>query len=319
MTVQIRIGARASPLARAQAEEVRQRLCAAHPDLAEPGAVEIEAIKTTGDRVLDRPLADIGGKGLFTKEIEEALLAGAVDIAVHSMKDVPTWLPDGLVVACLPPREDPRDVLLAAGAATIAALPAGALVGTASLRRKAQLLMGRPDLKVAPVRGNIHTRLRKLAAGEVDAMLLALAGLRRLGLDGKLDAAVLDPSEMLPAVGQGAIGVECRDRDDRVRALLAPVNHAPTAAAVGAERALLAELDGSCRTPIAALAEIDGDDILHLRGLVAKPDGSASHTASRRGPAADATALGADAGRELRAAAGPGFFDSSPGFFDGDG
>ena len=310
MTVQIRIGARGSPLARAQAEEVRTRLCAAHPELAEPGAVEIEAITTTGDRVRDRPLADVGGKGLFTKEIEEALLAGAIDAAVHSMKDMPTWLPDGLIVACLPPREDPRDALLAKGAVALAALPAGAIVGTASLRRTAQLLMRRPDLEVAPLRGNVHTRLRKLAAGEVDAVLLALAGLKRLGLEHEVEAAVLDPSEMLPAVGQGAIGVECRARDGRVRELLAALDHAPTAAAVGAERALLAELDGSCRTPIAALAELDDDDTIHLRALVAKPDGSAVHTASRRGPAADAAALGADAGRELRAAVGPGFFDS---------
>ncbi len=311
MTAKLRIGSRGSPLARAQAEETRRRLVAAHPDLAANGAIEVTIITTTGDRVGDRPLADIGGKGLFTKEIEEALLAGAIDIAVHSMKDVPTWLPGGLVIACLLPREDPRDALIANGAQTIAALPRGATVGTASLRRTAQLLMRRPDLEVTAMRGNVHTRLRKFAEGEVDATLLALAGLRRLGLEAESGAAALDPSEMLPAVAQGAIGIECREADAGVRELLAPIDHAPTARAVAAERALLAELDGSCRTPIAALAELDGDGAIHLRGLVAKPDGSAAHTASRRGPAADAAALGADAGRELRAAAGPGFFDGA--------
>ncbi len=309
MTANVRIGARASPLARAQAEEVRTLLAEAHPELAEPGAIAVEAIKTTGDRVGERPLADIGGKGLFTKEIEEALLAGAIDIAVHSMKDVPTWLPEGLVIACLPPREDPRDVLVANGVASIAELPAGTVVGTASLRRKAQLLMARRDLEVVPLRGNVQTRLRKLAAGEVGATLLALAGLKRLGLDGKVDAIALDPSEMLPAVGQGAIGIECRTADARMHALLAPLNHVPTVVAVDAERALLSELDGSCRTPIAALAEFDGAEILHLRALLAKPDGSAAHSVSRRGAMADAAALGADAGRELRALAGPGFLD----------
>ena len=305
----VRIGARASPLARAQAEEVRTLLAEAHPELAEPGAIAVEAIKTTGDRVGERPLADIGGKGLFTKEIEEALLAGVIDIAVHSMKDVPTWLPEGLVIACLPAREDPRDVLVANGAAAIAELPVGTVVGTASLRRKAQLLMARRDLEVVPLRGNVQTRLRKLAAGKVGATLLALAGLKRLGLDGKVDAIALDPSEMLPAVGQGAIGIECRTEDTRMHALLAPLNHVPTAVAVDAERALLSELDGSCRTPIAALAEFDGAEILSLRALLAKPDGSAAHTVSRRGSVADAAALGADAGRELRALAGPGFLD----------
>ena len=309
MTAKIRIGTRASPLARAQARELQQRLTAAHPDLAEPGAIAVEAITTTGDRVGDRPLADIGGKGLFTKEIEQALLAGTIDVAVHSMKDVPTWLPEGLVIACLLPREDPRDALVANGAAAIADLPAGATVGTASLRRKAQILMRRPDLSVEPLRGNVQTRLRRLAAGEVDATLLALAGLKRLGLDGEVAPIALDPSEMLPAVGQGAIGIECRAADARVRALLEPIDHAPTAVAVRAERALLSELDGSCRTPIAALAEFDGDNVLILRALVAKPDGSAAHTTSRRGQAADAAALGADAGRELRSLAGPGFLD----------
>ncbi len=310
MTAEIRIGTRGSPLARAQAEEVRKHLARAHPALAGPDAVEVKIITTTGDRVGERPLAEIGGKGLFTKEIDEALLAGAIDVAVHSMKDVPTWLPEGLVIACLLPREDPRDVLLANGAATVSALAPGAVVGTASLRRKAQLLMRRPDLEVVPLRGNVETRLRKLAAGEVDATLLALAGLRRLGIDEQSGGAPLDPSEMLPAVAQGAIGLECRAADARVRDLLAPLDHAPTQATVAAERAMLAVLDGSCRTPIAALAELESGDTVRLRGLVVKPDGSAAYEASRSGPAADAAAVGAAAGRELRAAAGPDFFNA---------
>ncbi len=310
-TPKLRIGTRGSPLARAQAEAVRAALAAAHPDLAGPDAMAVRVIRTTGDKVRDRALAEIGGKGLFTKEIEEALLAGAIDIAVHSMKDMPTWLPAGLVIAGQLAREDARDALIAGGATSIAALPRNAVVGTASLRRKAQLLMRRPDLQVVLFRGNVHTRLRKLAAGEVDATLLAVAGLKRLGMLERAGASVLDPAEMLSAVGQGAICVECRAGDDRVRALVAPINHAPTESAVVCERAMLAALDGSCRTPIAGYAEIDGDGGLYLRGLVARPDGSAAHQTSRRGPASDAAALGTDAGRELKAAAGPGFFDQT--------
>ena len=307
----LRIGTRGSPLARYQAGAVRDALVAAHAHLAEPGALEITIIRTTGDAVRDRTLADIGGKGLFTKEIEQALLDGAVDMAVHSMKDVPTWLPDGLAIPCLLAREDPRDALVARGVASILALAQGAVVGTASVRRQAQLLSKRPDLEVVLFRGNVGTRLRKLRAGEVDATLLALAGLRRLALVDEAGAVPLDPAEMLPAVGQGAIGVECRAGDDRVRELLAPLDHAPTATAIAAERALLAALDGSCRTPIAGLGELDGAGGLRLRALVARPDGSAVHTTERRGPASEAVALGADAGRELRVAAGPGFFDDA--------
>ena len=307
----LRIGTRGSPLARYQAGAVRDALVAAHAHLAEPGALEITIIRTTGDAVRDRTLADIGGKGLFTKEIEQALLDGAVDMAVHSMKDVPTWLPDGLAIPCLLAREDPRDALVARGVASISALAQGAVVGTASVRRQAQLLSKRPDLEVVLFRGNVGTRLRKLRAGEVDATLLALAGLRRLALVDEAGAVPLDPAEMLPAVGQGAIGVECRAGDDRVRELLAPLDHAPTATAIAAERALLAALDGSCRTPIAGLGELDGAGGLRLRALVARPDGSAVHTTERRGPASEAVALGADAGRELRVAAGPGFFDDA--------
>ena len=307
----LRIGTRGSPLARYQAGAVRDALVAAHAHLAEPGALEITIIRTTGDAVRDRTLADIGGKGLFTKEIEQALLDGAVDMAVHSMKDVPTWLPDGLAIPCLLAREDPRDALVAGGVASISALAQGAVVGTASVRRQAQLLSKRPDLEVVLFRGNVGTRLRKLRAGEVDATLLALAGLRRLAMVDEAGAVPLDPAEMLPSAGQGAIGVECRAGDDRVRELLAPLDHAPTATAIAAERALLAALDGSCRTPIAALGELDGAGGLRLRALVARPDGSAVHTTERRGPASEAVALGADAGRELRVAAGPGFFDDA--------
>ena len=305
----LRIGSRGSPLARVQAETVRDALAAAHPDLAAPGALAIEIITTTGDKRRDRALADIGGKGLFTKEIEEALTAGAIDLAVHSMKDVPTWLPEGLVIPCLLPREDPRDVLIAGGADSIAALAQGAVVGTASPRRQAQLLARRPDLRVVLFRGNVHTRLRKLEAGEVDATLLALAGLRRLGLADEIACAVLDPTEMLPAAAQGAIGIECRASDSRTHDLLTAINDPPTEVAIAAERALLAALDGSCRTPIGALAEPAGDGEIRLRGLIVRPDGTESHETERRGPAAEAAALGRDAGDELRAAAGPGFFD----------
>lgn len=303
----LRIGTRQSPLALAQAEAVRAALVAAHPVLEEPGAVEIVPLRTTGDRVRDRALADIGGKGLFTKEIEEALVAGRVDVAVHSVKDMPTWLPAGLIVDCFLPREDPRDVFLARASASLAELPEGAVVGTASLRRKAQLLAHRPDLCVTNFRGNVHTRLRKLKEGRVDATLLALAGLKRLGM-ADVATAVLEPSEMLPAVGQGALGVECREGDARVRELLAPLNDPPTATAMAAERAFLAALDGSCRTPIAALARLDGDGTLVLDGLVARPDGGAIWRTGRRGPAAEAAGLGHDAGRELGAAAGSDVF-----------
>jgi hydroxymethylbilane synthase len=300
------IGTRGSPLALAQSEEVRDRLAEAHPELAAPGAVAIEIIKTTGDRVLDRALAEIGGKGLFTKEIEEALLAGAIDIAVHSMKDVPTWLPEGLVIDTVLPREDPRDVLFSRHGPGLADLPAGAVVGTASLRRQALVLAARPDVSVVTLRGNVNTRLRKLAEGQVDATLLAAAGLKRLGQDYDA-AAALAPEDMLPAVAQGAIGLEVRAGDARTAGYLVALDHAPSARRIGAERACLAVLDGSCRTPIAALAELDGDR-LRLRALIAQPDGTRVLRAEREGAAGDAEALGRDAGTELKAAAGPDFF-----------
>ncbi len=303
----LRIGTRGSPLALAQAEQVRDQLIAADPDLK--AAIEIVVIKTTGDIILDRALAEVGGKGLFTKEIDEAMLDGRIDLAVHSMKDVPTWLPVGIILPCMLEREDVRDVFISTRAETLSGLPAGSVVGTASLRRQALILHRRPDLKVVTFRGNVQTRLKKLAAGEVDATLLALAGLNRLG-QSDVATSILEPEELLPAVAQGAIGVTCRDGDGRALASLAPLNHTDTVTRVTAERALLTVLDGSCRTPIAALAELDGDKI-SLRGLAARPDGSQVLETTRTGPAKDADAIGRDAGEELKSRAGPGFFDGS--------
>ncbi len=304
-TPRVRVGTRGSPLALAQANEVRDRLAAAHADLPAE-AIEIVVISTTGDRVQDRPLAEIGGKGLFTLEIEEGLLSGSIDVAVHSMKDMPTELPHGLDIPCLLPREDPRDVLISHKAAGIAELPRGAVVGSASLRRRAQLLHRRPDLEMVNFRGNVQTRLKKVEAGEVDATLLALAGLKCLGLAGRGEI-VIEPEVMLPAVAQGAIGIECRGDDERVLALLEPLNDPTTATCVAAERGLLAALDGSCRTPIAGHAVLEGDD-LHLRALVLRPDGSEALETERRGKGGEAAALGHDAGQELRRRAGPDFF-----------
>lgn len=306
-TSTLKIGTRGSPLALAQAHETRDRLRAAHPHLREPGAMEIVVIKTTGDVILDRTLMEAGGKGLFTKELEEALAGGRIDLAVHSMKDVPTWLPDGLDICCLLPREDPRDAFLSHRAARLEDLAPGSRVGTASLRRQAQVLALRPDLVVLPFRGNVQTRLRKLAAGEVDATLLALAGLRRVGLADRA-ASVIEPDRMLPAVAQGAIGIEVRSGDAATRALLAPLDCAETALRVTAERALLRVLDGSCRTPIAALAVIRPDGSLHLDALCASPDGRRVLRTERTGPASDAALLGTDAGEELKARMPADFF-----------
>jgi hydroxymethylbilane synthase len=302
----LRIGTRGSRLARTQADLVCRALARAHPELAAPGALEVVAIRTTGDRITDRPLAALGGKGLFCKELEAALLERRIDLAVHSIKDLPTWLPEGLRLAAVLEREDPRDVLLSRARTSIGGLPEAALVGTASVRRAAQLLARRPDLRVVNFRGNVETRLRKLADGEVDATLLALAGLRRLGIAHA--GVVLGPDEMLPAVGQGAIGVECRADDEASLGRLRAIDHAISSACVRAERALLAALDGSCHTPIAGHADIF-DDVLHLRALVATPDGRTCLKAARRGAVRDAERLGQDAGEELKARAGPGFFD----------
>jgi hydroxymethylbilane synthase len=284
---------------------VRDQLLAAHPDLAADGAIEIVTIRTTGDRVQDRRLAEIGGKGLFTKEIEEALFGGRIDLAVHSLKDVETWLPDGLEIACVLARDDPRDVFLSAKATSLAALPKGASIGTASLRRQAQLLRRRPDLTVVPIRGNVNTRLRKLETGEVDAIVLALCGLERLG-EAEHATEILSREVMLPAVGQGALAIECHSGADRLRRLVEPLHDPVSAACVKAERAMLAALDGSCRTPIAGLAELDGDRLV-LEGLVLKPDGSAEIRARGAGGIGDAERLGTELGGELRRRAGPGF------------
>jgi hydroxymethylbilane synthase len=302
----LKIGTRGSPLALAQAHETRDRLMAAHGLPQDVFAVVV--IKTTGDAVTDRPLGEIGGKGLFTKEIEEALLAGVIDIAVHSMKDMPTVLPDGLTIPCLLPREDVRDAFVSLTHDSLAAMPAGGVVGTSSLRRRAQLLHRFPHLRVVEFRGNVQTRLRKLEEGVAEATFLACAGLRRLGR-AELIRTALDPADMLPAVAQGAIGVEIRADDAATAALLAPIHDDPTATRLAAERAFLAALDGSCRTPIGGLAEIHGET-LWFRGEIIRPDGSECLTAERHGPLGDGAAMGADAAAELRKRAGPGFFDA---------
>ena len=301
--VVLRLGTRGSPLALAQARMVREALAAAHGlDLER---IELQVIRTTGDRIQDRPLADAGGKGLFTKEIEEALASGAIDLAVHSSKDMPTILPPGLVLAAFLEREDPRDVLVSRKAGSIAQLPRGAVVGTASLRRQALLKRIRPDLTMVNLRGNVETRLRKLDEGAADATLLALAGLKRLGL-ADVATAVLDIGEFLPAVGQGAVCIETRADDAQTRALLAPINHAETACALAAERAFLTVLDGSCRTPIAGHATIANGQ-LRFRGMIVKPDGTEAFETARSGDPREGEALGADAGRELKERAGPTF------------
>jgi hydroxymethylbilane synthase len=301
----LRMGTRGSPMALRQTAIVRDRLVAAHPELAAAGAVEIVTIRTTGDRVQDRLLAEIGGKGLFAKEIEEALLAGRIDLAVHSLKDMETWLPDGLAIACVPPRDDPRDAFVSASGASLASLPHGAKVGTASLRRQAQLLRHRSDLSVVPIRGNVNTRLRKMEAGEVDALVLALCGLVRLDLSGRA-TEILPREVMLPAVGQGALAIECRTADQMVRQLVEPLHDPISAACVAAERAMLAALDGSCRTPIAGFAEIDADR-LKMEGLLLNEDGTREIRGRFEGGIDDAAVLGAELGKDLRSRAGPDF------------
>jgi hydroxymethylbilane synthase len=303
----LKIGTRGSKLALTQTGLVRDALAAAVPALAAPGAIEIVVIRTTGDMIQDRPLSEAGGKGLFVKEIEEALLGNRIDAAVHSMKDMPTAQPAGLAISAFLPREDVRDVLIAGDVRRIADLKRGAIVGTAALRRKAQLLHRRPDLQIVNIRGNVDTRLAKREAGVVEATLLALAGLKRLGL-GHVGAPISE-DEMLPAVGQGAVCIECRIDDAKTRAHLAAIDHAATATCVAAEHAMLAVLDGSCRTPIAGHAVLTADGSLHLRGLILKPDGSQAIATERTGPAKDAASLGKDAGLELKQRGGPGFLE----------
>jgi hydroxymethylbilane synthase len=301
----LRIGTRGSPMALYQAGLVRDRLQSVHAELAAESGVELVPIRTTGDRVLDRQLGEIGGKGLFTKEIEEALLDGRIDLAVHSLKDMETALPVGLVIGCVLPRDDPRDVLVSRTGAMLRDLPERARIGTASLRRRAQLLRERPDLEIVPIRGNVGTRLGKLAAGEVDALVLALCGLDRLG-NAAATSEILSAERMLPAVGQGALAIECRADDNAVAQLLVPLNDPASAACVAAERAMLAALDGSCRTPIAGLAEIDGDR-LTLDALLLAPDGSAERRGRGIGAIRDAIAVGNEVGERLRRGAGPEF------------
>jgi hydroxymethylbilane synthase len=301
---QLRIGTRGSALALAQAHETRDRLIAAH-GLPE-SAFEIVVIKTSGDQIQDRPLSEVGGKGLFTKEIEQAMMDGDIDIAVHSAKDMPTVLPEGLELIAFLPREDVRDAFLSPKAKRIQDLPQNAVVGSSSLRRQAMIKRLRPDIDVVMYRGNVQTRLKKLADGVVDATLLATAGLRRLGL-GDVITSVIEPAEFLPAVGQGAICIEARADDTATRDLLAAIHDAETEICLTAERAFLAELDGSCRTPIGGLAKLDGDRI-RLDGLILRPDGSEAHETFREGLASEAAALGQDAGAELKRRGGPDFF-----------
>ena len=300
----LRIGTRGSPLALAQANDVRTRLIAAHG--LQDDAVTIRVIKTSGDTIQDRPLSEVGGKGLFTKEIEEALLANEIDLAVHSMKDVPTVLPDGLIISTILEREDPRDAFISLKYATLSAMPPATVVGTSSLRRQAQVQRARPDLKVINFRGNVQTRLSKIAGGVADATFLAMAGLNRLGLADRATAAI-DTSIMLPAVAQGAVGIEIRAHDAATAQALAPLNHTITAICVTAERAFLAKLEGSCRTPIAGLAELSGST-LTFRGEILTPDGKACHATAHTGPADQAAQIGTDAAQVLLERAGPEFF-----------
>ncbi|MYA87645.1 MAG: hydroxymethylbilane synthase [Boseongicola sp. SB0662_bin_57] len=302
-----RIGTRGTPLALAQANEVRNLLTTTLG--LDPEAFEIVVIRTTGDRVTDRPLHEFGGKGLFTKEIEEALLEGRIDCAVHSMKDVPVIQPEGLVIdACLP-SEDVRDAFVSLSGCALLDMPEGSTLGTSSLRRRAQALRRRPDLNVVEFRGNVQTRLRKLEGGVAKGTLLAMAGLRRLGLAGSARVVPMDVHDMLPAVGQGIIGIERREDDCDVAQLIDAVRHPETEARMQAERAFLARLDGSCRTPIAGYGKVR-DGRLRLTGEILRPDGSEAFAGTRVGPVEDGPALGRDLAEALLAEAGPGFLGS---------
>ena len=309
MTNKIRIATRRSPLALAQANIVRDCLAETNPLLASAGMIEILPMRTTGDKIQSGSLSSAGGKGQFTKELEEALLENRADVAVHSMKDVPTILPESLEIRALLPREDPRDALIAHDASirSLAELPFGARVGTASLRRSALLLSLRPDVQIKVLRGSIQTRLDKVKAGEVDATFLAIAGLKRLRLAEKA-TVILQPEEMLPAVCQGTIGVECREDVAATSDLLSKINHTETQSRTQAERAFLAVLDGSCRTPIGGLATIDGST-LSFRGLIVRPDGSEVHVTQQDGNIRDAVKIGIAAGEDLKARAGVGFLN----------
>ena len=304
-TTPLKIGTRGSPLALAQAHETRARLSQAF-DLEE-SCFEIIVIKTTGDRVLDRPLKEIGGKGLFTREIEDDLLSGRIDIAVHSMKDMPTEQPAGLILDTYLPREDVRDAFVSLTKDSMDALEAGQKLGSSSLRRKAQLMLARPDLEVVEFRGNVQTRLKKLEDGVADATFLAAAGLNRLGLS-HIAKSFLDPDVMLPAVAQGAIGIERRSEDTRVAEILSAIHDTPTGQRLAAERAFLRGLDGSCETPIAGLAELNGST-LRLRGEVLRPDGSEAINDDQSCPIEDAEILGTEMAIKILNSTPNNFFD----------
>lgn len=305
VTPPIRIGTRGSPLALAQAHEVRAKLMAAHS--RKESDFEIVVIKTTGDKILDRPLSEVGGKGLFTKELEDALLAREIDLAVHSMKDMQTLLPEGLAIGAVLEREDVRDAFISLKYSSLDEMPAGAVVGTSSLRRQAQVKRLRPDLEVVGFRGNVQTRLKKLEDGVADATFLAVAGLKRLGRADRITQKV-PVAQMLPAVAQAAIGIEIRSGDEKTAALLAPLNHAKTATCVTTERAYLKRLEGSCRTPIGGLAQIDENGRLIFKGEILTPDGGVVHIVERIGDIADAEAIGDAAAQDLLGRAGSGFF-----------
>lgn len=305
MQTVLKIGTRASQLAMAQAHESRARLMKAH-DLPE-SAFEIVPITTTGDRIQNRPLSEAGGKGLFTKELEEALYDRRIDIAVHSSKDMPTLLPDGLELSTFLPREDARDAFIGKTGKSIADLPRGAKLGSSSLRRQALIRRIRPDLDVVLFRGNVQTRLRKLDEGVAEGTILALAGLRRLGMD-HIASDVMALDAFPPAPGQGAISIENRIGDDRVAQMLQPIHHVETGQALACEREFLASLDGSCRTPIAGYATVS-DGRLNFKGLIITPDGTLWHEISAEGEAGNAAAIGRQAGADIRAKAGPQFFE----------
>lgn len=305
-TASLKIGTRGSPLALAQARETKRRLMEAH-GLADD-AVEIVVMSTAGDRIQDRPLSEVGGKGLFTLEIEEALRAGRIDLAVHSSKDMPTILPEGLHLSAFLEREDPRDAFIGRTVRRLDDLPEGATVGSSSLRRQALIRRMRPDINVVNFRGNVETRLRKLNEGQVEGTFLACAGLNRLGM-AHVITELLDPTLFPPAPGQGAIAIESRIGDDRIDALLAPLDHRDTHVALSCERAFLARLDGSCRTPIAGLAKVSGDRV-SFSGMILTPDGREAHEIQGEGSVADAAAIGRDAAERVLAKAGPHFFSS---------
>jgi hydroxymethylbilane synthase len=301
----LRIGTRGSPLALAQAYETRKRLTNAL-NISED-SFEIVVISTSGDRILDRPLKEVGGKGLFTKEIEQDMLDGKIDIAVHSMKDMPVEQPDGLTLGCYLPREDVRDAFVSSRYKNVNELPSGSKVGTSSLRRKAQLKFSRPDLEVVEFRGNVQTRLKKLKDGVATCTFLAMAGLNRLGLE-EVAQSTMNPNEMLPAIAQGAIGIEWREEDEQISDILKKIHHEETGQRLNTERAFLAELDGSCQTPIAGLAIIEGSS-LKFTGQVLRTDGSESISETAFGDIEDGPRLGREMAQKILSQAGPEFFD----------